>query len=324
MRALLLASLAACGSSSPTSSIDASATDGTSPIDGMSTTDGTPTTDGPTQAKHRTVIVVPFENKDTVEIYGDTTDAPYLNGLMATSAYATNFKDELALNIPSEPHYVWMEGGTNAFSDHTFTTDSDPSTTNTTASTDHLVDKLEAAGVTWMSFQEGITAGACPTKTSGEYAPKHDPFVFFSDVTSTARCAQHHAPIAPLPAELPQYTFITPNLCNDMHGDLLCPSGLSDKPNVKAGDTWAQANLPALIAYTHTHDAVLFLVWDEGSSTGLIPFIAIGDHVKVGADATQYNHSSLVKTIAELLGVPPLDTVASAPDFANMFEPGYL
>jgi len=301
--------------------------------DAPAATDGTPR-DGATgdasipvdAAKpQRTVIVIPFENKDSVQIIGDTADAPYINGLLATSAHATNFKDELAISIPSEPHYVWMEAGTNAFADHTFTTDSDPSASNSTASTDHLVTTLEAAGVNWMAYQEGIAAGGCPTKSTGEYAAKHDPFVFFQDVTSSARCAQHHAPLTALPSDnLPAYTFITPNLCNDMHGDLFCPSGLSDKSNIKAGDAWAAANLPALIAYTHTHDATIFLVWDEGESTQLIPFIAIGDHVVKGADATLYSHSSLVKTIAELLGVSPLDTVASANDFAAMFEPGYL
>lgn len=312
MRILLCVAMIGCGSSPSMATVD-----GAVVVDGAQL-DAAP-------KAQRTVIVIPFENKDSVQVIGDTTDAPYLNGLLATSAHATNFKDELPISIPSEPHYIWMEAGTNAFADHTFTTDSDPSATNSTASTDHLVDTLDAAGVNWMAYQEGIAAGACPTKTSGEYAPKHDPFVFFQDVTSTARCAQHHAPLTALPmVDLPAYTFITPNLCNDMHGDLLCPSGLSDKPNIKAGDAWAAANLPSLIAYTHTHDATIFLVWDEGSATQLIPFIAIGDHVVTGADATLYTHSSLVKTIAELLGVQPIDTVAAANDFKAMFTPGYL
>jgi hypothetical protein len=35
-----------------------------------------------------------------------------------------------------------------------------------------------------------------------------------------------------------------------------------------------------------------------------------------------YTHSSLLKTIEEIFEVPVLPTVASANDFADMFEPG--
>jgi hypothetical protein len=330
-RALVVILAAGCGSSSSQSpSTDGSVTDGVVIGDSpATTTDGTPSTG------HRTVLVVPFENKDSVEVYGDTTDAPYLNGLLASAAYATNFMDELAISIPSEPHYIWMEAGTNTFADRSFTTDSDPSASNSTASKLHLSTQIEAAGLTWTAYQEGITTGTCPIKATGEYAPKHDPFVFFQDVVgatpsaSSPDCATHHKSIADLPADLAagtvaNYAFITPNLCNDMHGDLLCPSGFSVNKNIAAGDAWAAANVPALIAYTHTHDAVLLLVWDEGDQNRLIPFIAIGDHVVKGASATMYTQSSQLATVEELLGLPRLPSVATAPDFAPMFEAGYL
>src|SRR6185503_1849700 len=61
----------------------------------------------------RTVFLIPFENKSSAAIYGNTADAPYINGLLATAARATNFGDALP-SLPSEPHYVWMEAGTNA------------------------------------------------------------------------------------------------------------------------------------------------------------------------------------------------------------------
>ena len=315
---------------------------GSSPNDGQGQTDAPPgTTDGHSidgmgsAAKSRTVLVVPFENKDSIEVYGDTTDAPYLNGLLATSAHATNFMDGLALSIPSEPHYVWMEAGTNVFTDRTFATDVDPTMTNSTADTGHLSTQLDTAGLTWTAYQEGITTGACPIASSGEYAAKHDPFVFFRDVVgsppsaSNARCGQHHKAIGDLTADLAagtvaNYAFITPNLCNDMHGDFLCASGLASAANIKAGDTWAAANVPALIQYTHTHDAILLLVWDEGDANRLIPFIAIGDHVVAGASAVSYTQSSQVKSIEEFLGLPILPSVTAAPDFSPMFEAGYL
>ncbi|HEV7508571.1 MAG TPA: hypothetical protein VGS07_27060 [Thermoanaerobaculia bacterium] len=56
------------------------------------------------------VFVIAMENHDSTQIYGNTTDAPYINNtLIPAYAHSTNFNDTLALSIPSEPHYVWME-----------------------------------------------------------------------------------------------------------------------------------------------------------------------------------------------------------------------
>lgn len=62
------------------------------------------------------VFVVAMENHDQTQIIGDTTDAPYINGtLVPAYASTSKFTDLLPLAIPSEPHYVWMEAGTNVF-----------------------------------------------------------------------------------------------------------------------------------------------------------------------------------------------------------------
>src|SRR3954467_6284734 len=90
---------------------------------------GISTASGASAIQH--VFVIAMENHDASQIYGNTTNAPYINGtLIPGFSRATNFNDPLALSIPSEPHYVWMEAGTNSFSDRTFTGDSDPSSTN--------------------------------------------------------------------------------------------------------------------------------------------------------------------------------------------------
>ena len=129
-----------------------------------------------------------MENESSSSVYG-SSDAPYLNGLINKYAHTTAFADPLPDAIPSEPHYVWMEAGTNTFSDTTFTTDSDPSASNSTKSTAHLVTQMEAASppVSWMGYPEGLdsSTGACPVHSSGFYAAKHDPFVFFQDTAGS-------------------------------------------------------------------------------------------------------------------------------------------
>jgi hypothetical protein len=319
--------LAGCGSSG-SSAIDANVTSG----DASHHVDGSTTFADAPAANARTIFVIPMENEPSSSIYGNTTGAPYINGLMASAAHATMFTDELPALV-SEPHYIWMEAGTNQFSDRTFSTDVAPSSTNSTSSTAHLVTQLEAAHIPWTSYQQGIASNTCPIATSGAYVPKHDPFVFFQDVSGSPpsaanqHCAAHHKSYADfahdLQAGVSGYVFITADLCHDMHGDAQCPQGTAVAANIKAGDTWLSQELPAIIAYTQTHDALIFLTWDEGDSSNLIPFLVIGRHVTAGStSAAMYTHSSMLKSTEEYLGVPVLPAVASATDFAGMFATG--
>lgn len=281
------------------------------------------------------VFVVAMENENLGQIYGDGADAPYINGtLIPQGARATDFVDELAIGVPSEPHYVWLEAGTNAFADHTFTTDASPSASNSTASTAHLTTQLASAGLGWTAYEEGVDAdtGSCPIAGAGFYAPKHDPFVFFQDVAgsppakSTASCAAHVKDLSALPGDLAAgavtpYVFITPDLCHDMHGASGCP----DHDLIAVGDQWLASNLPPLVAFAGAHAGVVLLVWDEGDASGHLPFLIVGPGVKPGyAGAQTYTHSSVLKTVERILGLPALPTVASAADLSDLFVPGAL
>jgi hypothetical protein len=323
----LLGFVIACGSSHGTGGSDGPGGNGDGP---KGSGDGA--IDSPPGSYPRTVFVIPMENEPSAAIYGNTTYAKYINGLFPMAAHATKFQDELPAD-PSEPHYVWMEAGTNAFSDITFSNDNDPSTSHSTTSTAHLVTQLQTAGISWMSYQEDINAGECPLSTSGVYAPKHDPFVFFKDVignpasTSAPLCVAHHKPYSMFEHDIttgpmPQFVFITPNLCHDMHGDLSCPQ-TGTNADIQAGDTWLSNELPRILAYANAHDGVVFITWDEGDSTNLIPFLALGPRIKQGSTSTlAYTHSSLLKSTEEILGVPVLSKVTSANDFADLFQTG--
>ncbi len=285
----------------------------------------------PSQIKH--VIVIAMENHDAEEVYQDTENAPYIHSLLAQYAHTENFDDELPMEIPSEGHYVWMEAGTHHFSDALFDDDSSPSPTVSTGSTKHLVTQIKHSntGLTWMAYQEGMNeeTGACPIHHSGFYVPKHDPFVFFRDVSGdppakdTAYCAAHHKPYSALEAdlagEIASYVFITPDECHDMHSQEGCPQ---ENP-LRTGDRWLQAELPRLIAYATKHAAVIFITFDEGGSTPKLPFIAIGSMVKPHYTGTErYDHSSQLKSIERILGLPVLPAVASANELTDLFKPG--
>jgi phosphatidylinositol-3-phosphatase len=282
------------------------------------------------------VFVITMENKDAKDIYGQKTRAPYINNsLIPKYARAMNFMDPLPPEIESEPHYIWMEAGTNEFADHKFTNDDDPRKSNNyTKSKDHLVTRIDNTGtVTWMTYQESMTAktGQCPIESDPPYVAKHNPFVFFADVSGDPpskddeNCKKHTKPYAAFASDLAanrmaNYVFITPNLCHDMHGNKKCPPG----DLVTAGDKWLSSELPRIIDWVNKNSGVIFIVWDEGTSANSpIPFLAIGPGVKPGYTSNvKYDHGSLVRSVQEIFNLQPLATVASKSSFADMFKPG--
>ncbi len=300
------------------------------------------------------VFVIAMENQDTtnfanVGVYGNS-NAPYINGtLKAQYGSASAYSDCLTGSIPSEPHYVWLEAGTNDFGSTKFTSDNDPSASNSTNNSDHIAALLAAAanGKTWRSYQEDMDStntGDCPVVSSGLYAAKHDPFIFFQDVSgnppskTNSNCAAHHraytsqgfqADLAS--GDVAAYTFITPNLCNDMHGNSACTNGcssalgLTGNACIAGGDTWLQNNVPAIISFINAHGGVLFVLWDEPALNSTVPFLVVGPHVKAGySSSVAYTHSSYVKSLEEILRVPVSSRVSSANDFADFFETGHF
>jgi phospholipase C len=322
---------ASCGSGHG-SSIDGSPRDGTSGGDATPAGDGHSGTDSPTGEHIQHVLVILLENEGTGAVYG-SANAPYTNGVMHQYAYATHYADAIPSIHLSEPHYVWLEAGTNHFSDHTFTTDNDASQGNSTASTAHLSTQLAAAGISWTAYAEDVPSG-CPIHNSGFYADRHNPFVFFRDIagdpisTQTAGCAAHFKGFPALTqdlanAQMPAYSFIIPNVCDDGHGASGCPYSDTPANEVKAADGWLAGNLPAMITYANAHHGVIFIAWDESEGAPAQPFLAVGPTIKQGyVSSTAFDHSSLLKTVQEILGVTPLlghAADAGTHDLADLF-----
>ena len=275
----------------------------------------------------KTVFLIVFENHNWSDIQGNPS-APYLNQtLLPQASYALDYFNPPGLH-PSEPNYLWLEAGDN----FGVRSDSDPAT-NHQSSTAHLVNQLEAKNLGWKSYQENIDGKSCPLATSGLYAPKHNPFVFFDDVTDTnnpsaARCLAHVRPFAELDTDLASgkvaaYNFLTPNLCDDMHNTTGCASGDS----VANGDTWLSQELPKLLASdAYKNGGAIFITWDEGEhlSDGPIGMIVLSPYAKGGGyqSSVHFTHSSMLRTVQELFGLTPLlGDAANANDLADVFKP---
>jgi phospholipase C len=142
----------------------------------------------------QTVFLIMMENHSWAEIK-DSTNAPYLNGtLLPMASYCEQYYSPPGLR-PSEPNYLWLEAGTN----FGVKDDSSPAA-NHQASKAHLTTLLDAAGISWKSYQEDIKGDVCPLTVSGHYDPKHNPMVYFDDVTSrnnpnSSYCIAHVRPL---------------------------------------------------------------------------------------------------------------------------------
>ncbi|HSU83850.1 MAG TPA: alkaline phosphatase family protein, partial [Thermoanaerobaculia bacterium] len=73
------------------------------------------------------------------------------------------------------------------------------------------------------------------------------------------------------------------------------------------------------------NNGVIFIVWDEGSSTAKIPFLAVGPGVKTGyTGSVTYDHGSIIKSVEEVFGLPLLSTVSGKNDLADLFNAGFF
>jgi phosphatidylinositol-3-phosphatase len=111
---------------------------------------------------------------------------------------------------------------------------------------------------------------------------------------------------------LPDFVWITPNLCNDMHD---C--------SVSTGDTWLSNNVPLILnSPAWQNGGVLFVTFDEGTTSAGCCSLAAGGHVvtlvisPLGKLAFRsgaaYDHYSLLRTIEDAWALDELRNTSCA------------
>jgi len=280
--------------------------------------------------RYQHVIWIWMENRSFSDIIG-SPEAPYLNTLATECGLATNYHN---LTHPSLPNYVGATSGLPLSSLSQFLSDCSPSRSCSTRAA-----SIFGQGETWKAYEESMPKD-CDKKNAGEYAVRHDPPPYFSKLSfcKPKRTVRHgptvsyDVPYTQLSADmaadtLPAFSFVTPNLIDDMHDG-----------TVADGDSWLAANLPTILnslEYVAGHVAV-FITWDEGEPevnvgencvaepTGpgcLVPTIVVSPSTPVGTtSATFYDHYSLLRTTEELLGLPLLGQAAAAASLAPGFN----
>jgi hypothetical protein len=245
-----------------------------------------------------------------------------------------------------------------------------------------LADQLTGEGLTWKGYMEdmgntpsresancGHPAVASPDPSvfalpADGYATRHDPFVYFhSIIDNTAECNQDVVPLGDtsgtLPAgaapgttglftdlesvaTTPNFSFISPNLCDDGHDSPPCTNttgaGQGGGSSVGDIDKWLRAWVPIITSSpAFKQDGLLEITFDEGEQPAfdttaccgetpgpaadpggngisgpgggqvgavlLSPFITPGT---VAPKTASYNHYSSLASIEDLFGLPHL------------------
>ena len=203
----------------------------------------------------------------------------------------------------------------------------------------NLFSQLDAAGLTWKSYQEAMPDKCWPHSTSGKYKIGHNPALFYG----LPNCWSNDLPVADLTASsgafyddltnqtLPSFAFITPSLVNDGEG----PGGY------RAADRWLGKFVRMVEASPSYQigNTLLLVTNDEGTGpdarkgedcsdqardlAGLqeschIPFFVVYPWAG-GMDATFFDHYSVTRTVEDLFGLGPLAGAATAPSLVGHF-----
>jgi hypothetical protein len=249
------------------------------------------------------IAVLVMENASYSDVIGSSS-AHYINHLAQTYGLAMR---SFAITHPSLPNYLALTGGS------TFGITSDCTSCSVPGS--GLAGQLESKGISWKAYLEDLPRPCFKGSGAGEYAKKHDPFVYYRALASSAASCARVVPLTQLSRDehrdaLPRFIWITPNLCHDMHD---C--------DLSTGDRFLSALVPPLLRSLGVH-GLLFLTWDEGTSDdgccrlasgGEIATIVAGPGAARGALLkTPVDHYSVLQTIEDLFGVPRLGGAACA------------
>ena len=262
------------------------------------------------------VLWIWMENHSKQSVLGGSKSS-FVNELATACGLVTNAHN---ITHPSLPNYIAAtSGGTQGI-----TNNCDPQTCPISAPS--IFGQLTASGKSWRSYQESMPK-PCWKKNSGHYAPRHNPALYYAD--AKAKCNNWNVPFDQFRSDLasntlPDFSFITPNLCNDTHD---CSLG--------TGDEWLRNNILAITksrAYVRG-DLVIFLTWDEGENGGektdcaqeadqpgcQIATLVISARTKPGTtDGRNLTHYSLLRSTEEILDLPLLGEAKNA---LSMREP---
>jgi hypothetical protein len=221
-----------------------------------------------------------------------------------------------------------------------------------------LSDQLEAKGLTWRGYMEDM-GDSCrhpalnahdetqSAKVGDQYAARHNPFVYFhSIIDNDARCKSHVVDLRQMANDLAStsttanFSFVTPNLCNDGH-DEPCVDGAPG--GLVSADAWLRRYVPQILNAPAMQDGLLVVTFDEAETGGMyadasaccnqpsgpntpnpggqmqgpgggrVGAVLISPYVTPASmNATSYNHYALLRSVEDIFGLGHLGYAGQA------------
>jgi hypothetical protein len=329
------------------------------------------TTQGVPQINH--VFIVVLENEDADATFGPDTQIPYLAQTMkAQGAFIPNY---YAIGHNSLSNYVAMVSGQapslQTQADCQAYTDFQPAIPAAGGQyigqgcvfppgVQNIATQLEGNGYTWKGYMQDM-ANSAPAQPSScrhpdlnsqdhtqtatatdQYAARHNPFVYFHSIIDFPTCQQNDVDLDQLKSDLqsaattPNYSFISPDLCNDGH-DQPCVDG--QPGGMVQANSFLQEWVPRITSSPAFQDHGLLLVtFDEaeggsgptgdasaccdeqpgfntpnpggltpGPGGGRVGAVALSPCIAAGTVSQDaYNHYSLLRWVEDNFGLPRL------------------
>ena len=263
------------------------------------------------------VFVMVLENHSLQSTIGNV-NMPAINKLARQYGYASNYT---GVAHPSLPNYVAMIAG----STMNLTSD-DP---GQRFAGDNLALQLTKAGLSWRGYMQALPKDGSVADYAGTYGKKHNPFMLSSDLLADPAQLGNVQTLATLGPDLdagraPSFSFIVPDVCNDMHG---APECRGRAQLDRAGDAFVDAWTRRIMASpTWKAGSAIVVTFDEGSGGdtlgggGHIATIVVTPGGPRGVvSKVAYNHYSLLRTLQEGFGLPLLRGAKTAAPMTDLF-----
>ncbi len=256
-----------------------------------------------------TIFTIVIENRSASDVLRADGPMPFLTQLATDYAVGVNYRSTLR---PSLPNYLLMTSGQDwGVRDSQY---------RMLPGRENLFAQLEAAGIPWRAYAEGMRA-PCQKTNGATFAVRHNPALYFEPVGSDpALCARRVVDLQAnlwrdLAADAVRYAWLAPSEVHNAH----------DAPP-QAADRWLADVVPRLMQSPgYRRGGAIFILSDEPSfgsgpaDPSRLVCVAVSPRARAGARVTtRFNHQSYLAGVEDLLGLPRLPAVRAASSLAEL------
>jgi phosphatidylinositol-3-phosphatase len=239
------------------------------------------------------VILIVEENQSFSTVYHN--QMPWLSALGDKYGIATNYFSDKKGSLLD---YLWLSSGS---SEPSFGCDGNRCTHTITDG--NIFRELNKAAMSWNVYADSLPYSGFMGMSAGNYAKRHDPALWYSDVVNNPAQQRNVVPFTQFPVDfaarnLPSYSIIVPNLQDDAHNG-----------TPAMADQWLKTNIGPLLNsqyFQAEQNSVMFITFDNGyqDQQGQVFTAVVGQSVIPGVKVnTPFRHENTLRTIMQLLGL---------------------